>query len=138
MPDNLSLEQIFLCLLLILASAFDLKKRVIPDSICILIILAGLTHFSSASLLGVLPGFVFFLIAYFSPGALGGGDVKLIAAMGFAMGIKAILTTFVFSLLPLIFYLMIAVAIKRKHPNINRNVPLAPFLTAGCIATTIL
>ncbi|MBQ7674206.1 MAG: prepilin peptidase, partial [Alphaproteobacteria bacterium] len=41
-------------------------------------------------------GFFFLFLAFISKGALGGGDIKLIAALGLWLGIKALLTVVIY------------------------------------------
>ena len=76
---------LFFCLLLA-ASVWDLRKRIIPDSICLLIALTGLIDFSPVNLLGVLAALPLLLAALYKPEGIGGGDIKLTAAAGMSGG----------------------------------------------------
>ena len=76
---------LFFCLLLA-ASVWDLRKRIIPDSICLLIALTGLIDFSPVNLLGVLAALPLLLAALYKPEGIGGGDIKLTAAAGMVLG----------------------------------------------------
>ena len=58
------LQGVLFCSLLIAAAGWDLQKRMIPDSICILIFLTGLINFSPVNFLGALLSLPFFLAAW--------------------------------------------------------------------------
>lgn len=66
---------------------------------------------------------------------VGGGDIKLAAAMGFAYGANAILgILFIASLLSIP-----AVATSRKvKPGQELSLPFIPFLTIGCLVVTAI
>lgn len=72
--------------LLLAASVWDLRKRIIPDSICLLIALAGLIDFSPANFLGVLAALPLLIAALYKPDSIGGGDIKLTATAGIVLG----------------------------------------------------
>ena len=76
---------LFFCLLLA-ASVWDLRKRIIPDSLCLLIALTGLINFSPVRLWGVLAALPLLIAALIRPECMGGGDIKLTAAAGFVLG----------------------------------------------------
>jgi len=69
----------------------------------------------------LLPGLCLFLLAM-KYGGVGGGDIKLTAAMGFCFGLYSLATILFFALIPACIY---AKATKQK------NVPLAVFLSIG-------
>ena len=81
-----ALRCVLLCYVLILAGAADIATREIPDVFHLLIAMAGLIGFQPVS---ALAGFLVvplpFLIAALKTGKIGGGDVKLMAASGFAL-----------------------------------------------------
>jgi leader peptidase (prepilin peptidase)/N-methyltransferase len=114
---------------LLWAAVTDYRKRLIPDWTWISIFLIGLV---SAFLL---PSPVFYerIVGFFVPGLcllflsmkygdVGGGDIKLTAAMGFTFGLNTLAVILLFALLPACIY---AKATKQ------RSVPLAVFLCAG-------
>jgi len=77
--------------ILILASYLDVKTRIIPDWIHLVIIGIGLIDIKVLdSVLGllVIPS-PFFIMAYKSEGSIGGGDIKLIGACGFMLGLSS-------------------------------------------------
>ena len=63
---------LFFCLLLA-ASVWDLRKRIIPDSICLFIALTGLINFSPVRLWGVLAALPLLIAALCKPEGIGGG-----------------------------------------------------------------
>lgn len=114
---------------LVWAAITDFRKRIIPDWTWIAILLIGGT---SAFLLPyptlleriagfLLPGLCLFLLAV-KYGGVGGGDIKLTAAMGFCFGLYSLAAILFFALIPACIY---AKATKQK------NVPLAVFLSIG-------
>jgi len=117
---------------LVWAAITDFRKRIIPDWTWIAILLIGGT---SAFLLPyptlleriagfLLPGLCLFLLAV-KYGGVGGGDIKLTAAMGFCFGLYSLAAILFFALIPAYIY---AKATKQK------SVPLAVFLGIGfCI-----
>lgn len=68
------------------ASVVDCRKRIIPDSLCLLTAAAGLISFSPAQLFGVLAALPLLIAALIQPECMGGGDIKLTAAAGFVLG----------------------------------------------------
>jgi leader peptidase (prepilin peptidase)/N-methyltransferase len=114
------------------AAVTDFRKRIIPDWTWIAILLIGGV---SAFMLPyptlleriagfLLPGLCLFLLAM-KYGGVGGGDIKLTAAMGFCFGLYSLAAILFFALIPACIY---AKATKQK------SVPLAVFLGIGfCI-----
>ncbi len=116
---------------LVWAAITDVRKRIIPDRAWIAILLIGGV---SAFLLKtpypplferiagfLLPGISLLLLAL-KYGGVGGGDIKLTAAMGFCFGLYSLAAILFFALLPACIY---AKATKQKC------VPLAVFLSIG-------
>ena len=124
------IDMVLLCAVpLVWAAVTDLRKRVIPDWTWIAVILIGA---ASAFLLPypalperiaglLLPGLcLFFLAVKF--GGVGGGDIKLTAALGFCFGLYSLAAILFFALPPACIY---AKATRQK------SVPLAVFLCTG-------
>ena len=116
------------------AAVTDFRKRIIPDWTWIAILLiGGVSAFMLKTphpplferIAGfMLPGISLFLLAM-KYGGVGGGDIKLTAAMGFCFGLYGLAAILFFALIPACIY---AKATKQK------NVPLAVFLGIGfCI-----
>lgn len=111
------------------AAVTDYKKRLIPDWTWIAILLTGIISaflFAAPALYERIAGFLLpglcLLFLAMKYGGVGGGDIKLTAAMGFAFGLNALAVILLFVLLPACIY---AKATKQ------RSVPLAVFLCAG-------
>ena len=133
---------LFFCLLLA-ASVWDLRKRIIPDSICLLIALTGLIDFSPVNLLGVLAALPLLIAALYKPEGIGGGDIKLTAAAGSVMGFGGCTAGLLLGLTAsLLFYLtnQLIRRLRKLEPQKASQVslPMAPFLSIGFLIVTIL
>lgn len=111
------------------AAVTDFRKRIIPDWTWIVIILIGAasafqlpypTLFERIAGF-LLPGISLFFLAM-KYGGVGGGDIKLTAAMGFCFGLYGFAAILFFALVPACIYVK---ATKQK------SVPLAVFLGIG-------
>ncbi len=124
--------------LLFLMTVFDIRNRRIPDGLILLLVLAGvpLPGILSAARLGgaLIVSLPLLAAAVFIPGSFGGGDVKLMAAAGWLLGVQLIWDAFVCGMMAAGgFCLILLLSGKAKG---NTKIPLAPFLCAG-IAITI-
>ena len=121
-----ALRSILLCQILIMAGTCDAATYEIPDFLHLLIVMVGLVEFQT---LPAFLGFVLvplpFLIAAVKTDKIGGGDVKLMAASGFALGVTGGVWMMVWGLF---MGLLWNAAFRRETPSI----PLAPFLAFGC------
>lgn len=90
--------------LLIYAGYRDQKTREIPDWLPICVALCGLINFNPAdSLLGALSVFTVLMIPALLFDSFGGGDVKLLTACGFTLGLPGAMIA---SVLSLFFFLL--------------------------------
>ena len=133
---------LFSCLLIV-ASVWDCRKRIIPDTICITIAVLGLLTFHPAKLLGALLGLPFLIAALVKEGGMGGGDVKLAATSGFVLGLPtACVGTIIGLSALLLWYIAIRVVYRVKKistsPIVQTAIPLAPFLSLGFIGAMLL
>lgn len=114
---------------LLWAAVSDYKKRIIPDWTWIVILVLGVI---SAFLLPapalyeriagfLLPGLCLLLLAM-KFGGVGGGDIKLTAAVGFAFGLYSLAAILFLALLPACVYAKV---------TRQRSIPLAVFLCVG-------
>lgn len=139
---NLSLFFIFFFVSsLIVISFIDIDFQIIPDVISIPLIFSGivlslvneevlnLASDIKDSLLGVLiGGGVLLLVSIVSKGGMGGGDIKLNAAVGAYLGWKsALLTLFLGSLIGAVVGLIV---LKKTG---SRKIPFGPFLSIGAM-----
>lgn len=129
----------------------DAKSQIIPNkilaglvmlrSIILVVELILYKHAAvellSASLGGMIIGFVFFILAYYiSKKGIGMGDVKLIAVIGFYTGTSVLYVIIVFSLLACIVYSMIQLI--RKKVTVKSYVAFGPFVAIGTIVAITL
>lgn len=141
-----------LCYLLILAGAADIATHEIPDAFHLLIAMAGLIGFQPVS---ALAGFLVvplpFLAAALKTGKIGGGDVKLMAASGFALGVSGGFWMMFWGLLMALLW-NASMSKGRKGTSLGRqntslgsrdtslgkdSLPLAPFLAFGCFVVLL-
>ena len=127
------------CLMVVVGT--DKSMMIIPDSMPVVIGISGIVlSFVQPSptlmqrLIGILcVSGIMFLIAVASNGrAMGGGDIKLMAAVGFAFGWKLTLfITFLASILGTLLYFILMIGGKK----VDKMVPFGAFLgIAGIIA----
>lgn len=126
----------------IVVSIIDIKYRLIPDFISVLIIFSatlfifvGNSSFYDAILGMVLGGGFLFLLALI-PGAIGGGDVKLMFAMGLFLGCnKTLIALFIAFIVAAVFSLVLIFLGKKGR---KEYIPFGPFLAVGSFIALIL
>lgn len=134
---------------LVTIAFIDLKEQIIPDSLVLTVLgisiiqkalahyLDGITFPLMNSILGLLiAGGIFLLIVFFSGGGMGGGDVTLIGALGFILGVRLIFLNIFLSFIlgAVISIFLLATRIKtRKDP-----IPFGPFIILGFFITLFM
>lgn len=119
--------------LLFAASYTDIKRRIIPDTVCILLALTSFICFEPTAFLGIFCAVPLLLAAYLCDG-FGGGDVKLMAASGMVVGFVGGVFAIILALsAELIFYLLHCAFQKSKGCEPIKSLPFAPFLAAGVL-----
>ena len=117
------------------ASICDLQKREIPPIFPVIIAIAGLINFSPALLWGTALCLPFYYFASQDEQSIGGGDIKLVAACGFLLGLSA-------GTLGLVLGLTVQLLVYRSallfRFRLGRAVPLAPCLSIGFFAAYII
>ena len=134
MQANNILQGVLFSFLLIAASYTDIKKREIPDTICLLIALTGLLRFSFVNLLGIFVALPFLIAAILKENGIGGGDIKLTAAVGVVLGFwRGIYGLMIGLTLLVLFYIMLLIIAKIRRKQVAKDLPmpLAPFLGIG-------
>lgn len=122
--------------LLLIASITDLRERTIPDWVCILLAGLGLIPFSPARLGGILVALPLLIAAMGREGCMGGGDIKLTAAVGPVLGFVPAMVGLILGLIAAVFFYVGACIVhkvrKERAPAArDSTLPLAPFLSAG-------
>ncbi|AEY67583.1 A24 family peptidase [Clostridium sp. BNL1100] len=124
----------FFAALLAAACFWDIRKRIIPDSLCLCIALTGLLAFEPVKLWGILAALPF-LMAALAWGGMGGGDIKLMATAGLVLGIHKSTAAIIIGLSVLLAFHAIHILIQRvRKKEVIKAYPLAPFLSFGCLA----
>lgn len=122
---------------LVAAAFIDLEHRIIPDRLnlfalgagVILVALQGTGALEDGLLGAILAGGLLLLVALFSRGGMGGGDVKLALVMGLYLGWQKVIVALFFSfLLGAVVGLLWAYATRQ---NLKTAIPFGPFLAAG-------
>ncbi|WP_278279885.1 prepilin peptidase [Thermotalea metallivorans] len=127
-----------LILLLIQISFIDMKQKIIPNKLNILVALIGfinillnIKHGLNYFLAGFVAGGIFLFLALITKGGIGGGDIKLFASLGMILGlyptILVIAYTFIFASI-LCIGLMIA-----KKATFTSTIALAPFINIATL-----
>lgn len=124
----------------------DVKARLIPNELvaALLALSAGFAFLNGGlavfpgRLVGLLVALTLFLVAMLlaGPGKVGGGDVKLAAAVGFATGFPGVLWAVLAMALAAV--LTGAAGMVTKKMGFKTPMPFAGFLTAGLVAARIL
>jgi len=139
---ELPLAMVFACLFIVIV-VIDIEhhlvlNRIVFPAIAIALLAAALLpgyEIVPAAIGGAVGFGMLMPLAYFFPGAMGMGDVKLAALIGLLVGFPqvfvAVLAGFVIG--GIVAGILLATKRKRRKDPL----PLAPFLTAGLIATVL-
>lgn len=119
--------------LLILAGYIDLETREVPNVLVFLIALCGFIDLQLLpSLEGAMLVFLIMWADFLISGAIGGGDVKLMTACGFVLGMfGACFAGFLSMVISVVYTLIQRRKLKSKRP-------LGPFIGIGCTIAFIL
>lgn len=119
--------------ILIFAGYHDVKTKVIPDFVHIIIALVSIINIKPDQVaLGLLVGMLPFLIIGIIFGGIGGGDIKLIGACGLVLGYRGIIVA---GIIGLSIALVITLLFQRDK---KLGIPLAPYLGVGCFILYLL
>ena len=111
------LQAVLFPFLLVMVSACDIKNREIPDSLQAAIV--------------ALP-YLLVGLAGNGTGGIGGGDIKLAAAMGIVLGLPSGVAASVMGLSAFIVYGIVCSCVRRLMGKKGRTAhPAGPFLAAG-------
>jgi len=138
MAVRIAVQAVFFVGLLLVISFHDIKTRTIPDCFNGLVALTMLVCFNPFHIFGLLTALPF-LIAAICTGGMGGGDIKLMAACGMVLGFSYGMLAEVIGLFLLLCYYAVYYLVRTiRKKGIEKSFPLAPFLSAGCIAAYML
>ena len=124
---------------LVIITAIDIEHQIIPDVITLPGIILGLAAGSYSigyidSFLGfLLGGGLFYLLAVFSNGGMGGGDIKYIAAAGALVGWQKVLLIIFIGAFLGSFVGLFQIAVQKKSRK--SLIPFGPFLAAATLIT---
>lgn len=137
---GLSFYAVVYCILaslLITVSLIDFKYMIIPDKLNVvgLVIGALLIIYDSSlildKLIGSGVGFIIFSAMAFLTSAMGGGDIKLMTALGLIFGLNGILFITAFSFIIGAFVCAILIALKTK--SMKDKIPFGPFICMAAL-----
>ena len=136
MQANSSVSAVLFSCLLVAASAWDIRKRIIPNSVCVLIGMTGLLTITPSKMLGVLLGFPLLIAALVKEGGMGGGDVKFVATCGIVLGLPVGIVGLVIGLSAALVWYIASNTMRRLKqaaiiPAKASALPLVPFLSVG-------
>ena len=130
--------------ILIVISIIDYYHKIIPDSINLTILIVGIIYKLSIvlvlkgentlldSLLGFALGGGLFLLIAILTNAMGGGDIKMMGALGVWFGVKVILLILLLSFI--IGSIVMVILLITKMKGRKDEVPFGPFI---CVATVL-
>ena len=125
-------------ILLGIGSSKDIKTREIPNWISAAVLLSASLNFRLENLWGLIVAVIFFSVAL-ATGKIGGGDVKLIAALSVVCGLWGSFALLLFAQTAmLIFYVGKYFFCKINGKTADKALPFVPFITFGYVLTTIL
>lgn len=132
------LQFILVAVLLGIDSAIDIRTREIPNWISVAIAFTALLNFDVRNLWGLIVAVIFFAVALFTC-KIGGGDVKLIAALSVVCGLWGSFTLLLFAQTAmLIFYAIKFVIFKLRGRTADKALPFVPFIFVGYLISVIL
>lgn len=125
---------LFFVVLLILIAIEDSRTRTIPNYYPLSIFILSFLDSPAwrVAISGILMGLLFLIIAALSKNQLGGGDVKLIAALGAYLGIIGATFSVVIGLAAAV---AMEILVKR---NLKESFPLGPYLSVSSILVVVV
>lgn len=146
---------LFVTYCLIVLSVIDFKLLIIPDRFSIGLTILGLLVFylnpafsgsaTAKFVQALIGGSVGFFGLWgmavigsivFKKEAMGGGDIKLLAAVGTITGLEGVISTLMISSLAGLIYYS-ALALLKKNPK-NKTIPFGPFISLGLFINILI
>lgn len=125
-------------ILLGIGSYKDIKTREIPNWISAAVLITAALNFNLANLWGIIVAVIFFSVAL-ATGKIGGGDVKLIAALSAVCGLWSSFALLLFAQISmLIFYAGFYLFCKINGKTAEKSLPFVPFIFIGYLASKLI
>ena len=125
-------------LLLGIGTFLDIKTREIPDWISVFIALFAVINIRPENLFGLIVAAIFFVTALVT-GKIGGGDVKLIAALSVVCGLWGSFALLLFAQIAmLIFYAGNLFFCKINGKTASKTLPFMPFIFIGYLCSALI
>ena len=132
------MQFIAIIILLGIDSVLDIKTREVPNWISVAIALTAFLNFDARSLWGLIVAVIFFSVAL-ATGKIGGGDVKLIAALSVVCGLWGSFALLLFAQIAmLVFYGIRFVVYKLRGKTAGKSLPFVPFIFIGYLISVFL
>ena len=123
--------------LLGIGSYMGIKTREIPNWISVIVAMTAIINFRLENLWGFIVAVIFFSVAL-ATGKIGGGDVKLIAALSVVCGLWGSFALLLFAQISmLIFYAGNYIFRKINGKTADKALPFVPFIFIGYLVTKI-
>ena len=132
-------------ILLGIGSVMDIKTREISNWISLGVLLAAFLDFNIQNLWGIIVAVIFFSVAL-ATGKIGGGDVKLIAALSVVCGLWGSFALLLFAQTAMlvfyagnyIFYGVSVIVQKLRGRTADKSLPFVPFIFIGYLASRLI
>ena len=125
-------------ILLGIGTFLDIKTREIPNWISVIVAMTAVINFRLENLWGLIVSVIFFSVAL-ATGKIGGGDVKLIAALSIVCGLWGSFALLLFAQIAmLIFYAGNCIFRKINGGTASKSLPFVPFIFIGYLASKLI
>ena len=133
-----ALQFVVIAVLLGIGSVMDIRTREIPNWISAGVLISAFFHFNIQNLWGIIVAVIFFSVAL-ATGKIGGGDVKLIAALSIVCGLWGSFALLLFAQISmLIFYGVSVIVQKLRGRTADKALPFVPFIFIGYLASKLI
>ena len=132
----LAFKNLIFILTLIYAGYIDYRKRIIPDKVHVIIILLSLmANFNPfRSIIGLLLLPIPFIIPiFFNEDSVGGGDIKIVGAIGFFLGLERGMIAVIIGLAIAVVFSLFILKKDRKD-----SFPFGPYIAIGSIVSLLI
>ena len=132
------LQFVAVAVLLGIGSVMDIRTREIPNWISVAVLITAALNFNLENLWGLIVAVIFFSVALATE-KIGGGDVKLIAALSMVCGLWGSFALLLFAQISmLIFYAGYYIFCKINGKTADKALQFVPFITFGYVLTTVI